>query len=1405
MATYCEYIPTIKTQHNVPSTLFQELTKNISDRNLVKAIYHIVISPDFIKKYGNKLTFDKYDEPTIESVLPLLNLTEIKDPRFATKMYETQLNNNLPANITDVMKLAADFNQEHSTHVALVTTDKYGNTKVEVKIANNDTKIQAENLRKAYNIYKNIDAFLKNHGIEIKWLDANLFNSEAGLMIPQNLQDTGAGLFGVINLANNLEGFKVLTEEFSHFIIENLKNTPIIQRAERYLKQNQDIVRQLLGDEYQTVVDYYTNRNQSELIEREALGRLMAQLINTNAPATNLFQRVKQVIMNFINSHFKTTDADFMTLNELKSDLNALITNVQNNNVINEDTLSFFKQFGDTLAHATQTQARLDKDIEEAKNSLLANLEKYLHVYKPDAENALPSSEKVKAQYQTLERDLREKDLFSAMNTFSKSALDILNANFKKLQEVRNIYHFDMRTIRKYASTLTQIKNLVDTYRLPLMSYQNVCEEIIARDGENELATKLQDSLSTIQSLINRTENLFVQVNKNFLYDVLKPYFKANEIIYKDSNGDDLVIDLMTVLDCSMGDINTLNRYALAAANTDDLWVGLIDHFVRTQQEVVRRLSTENDHKVRQIDTRLRKSGVRDTRFMYEVDENNKPTGYLLSEYDFRRYQRELNAEMERLKKLDLDEVEFKEKIDKWVDLHTTLRKFTKTFKNERTGESKTYTREYRVPIYTSNALASLTSAQRAYYDSYMQQKWDFDWMLPKASSHPYRAVQMRIGSIGEAIVTSRQGILGNFTNSLSAFKDQHFATTELDNEEYDGMGITERVIQKLNLRKRNDVNKTTRFDNTPYQRVPIYFTQMLEDMSKLSTDATASLREYSLMATNYKHMHSMCDVIELIREQNKNRTIFETAAEEQFITPSGEVVTRRVQKPTESSNVFQRTEDILNMQFFGKTKATGFAITDTITTSKIADTLMRFTSFSILGYNGFTGINNVMVGKYQMFIEATGGEWFGLNDWRKAEKEYWKMVPELVKDIYQPYLSCKMNLIMELFNVGQHWKENIKNSKTFKNAALNALSHFDSNFMLDMGEHNIQMTTALAYLIHTKLYTSKVKRNKDGKILNNDSVSLYDVLKVQKVTDTSGKVIDQKLVIDPKYTTLYTEDNKKFTLDKNSTVITEHSLLIGKINQDMHGIYNKEDMMVAKRYAVGRLGTMYRNHIVPQMQKRFKSLGKHRGIYNFRSNQIEEGYYVTAVRVLIDLLAPKHARYLNAEEADHNFLERFGLIQGHLTKHQQANMRRFAAEMGVLAMLFFLSIATTFMFDDDDGEETTWIQRQWFYQLKRLQLEGTAYFPPMMISSFMQLLVSPTAVLSPLQRYAEVFNNLPNHHKILKTGPYKGHSRLYASFMRALPVYPQLKSFIALTNNDSRLKMFTPGIVEATITNQFE
>ena len=202
-------------------------------------------------------------------------------------------------------------------------------------------------------------------------------------------------------------------------------------------------------------------------------------------------------------------------------------------------------------------------------------------------------------------------------------------------------------------------------------------------------------------------------------------------------------------------------------------------------------------------------------------------------------------------------------------------------------------------------------------------------------------------------------------------------------------------------------------------------------------------------------------------------------------------------------------------------------------------------------------------------------------------------------------------------------------------------------------------------------------------------------------------------------------------------------------------------------------------------------------------THQQEEGYYVTSLRTAFSIICNKHAisqskeqNLLTALLSFNDWSTAMTLAYKALTPHQRANLRRTRMEAGLMAAITLLSIFVFGGFDDDDNDE--WAMRHAYYQMRRLQLEAFTYIRP--ISNGMQILISPTAVLSPLQHFGDFFRNIPNYDQILKSGPYKGHSRLYAATMRMLPVYSQIKDFVQIDQDNHRFNFFQKSMVENLI-----
>lgn len=1415
---YCVRIPTV---NNKPSELFQDLIKEYKDRTLVKSLYGLFTSKAFLDNYGKELTFDSNDEPTIESVLHFVSLTHSTNDVAKIADYEKQLNNNEYNSVLDALDKVVDFNKTHTNCVAKI--NEFGdNIKITVSTTDNNTSAEKTQLENALKIHNKIAKIMDRFNLPIHILDANLFNQEAGLMNPKALEATGNGLWGVVNIANNLSGVKVLSEEFSHFLVEilSLENNPIIARTEKLLEDNLQIVENILGDDYANVVKYYSEKGREDLIVREALGRIVSQIVNEKITSSDnmLIDRSANAVLNYIKRTFKVNNSTVLDeLSDLMQDLSEVVSEFMEREEIEKSTIQRFKQYANTLAHVTNLIGTVSENINTSTNELTKRVMKYLSVYEHNLDR------KSRKSYETLLKNLLKQlnttQLDDKETIFIETVTNIANFVTTTLQkEMRSLENISISTIPhkdlyKYARPLNTIKTIIDCYREPMIDIMYVLKEMYSdwvKNGSGGNSGRKDDSkipqirilynevFPDLLDLFTKTEMEFFATNKKLLLAFAKPYFNDGTGELKVEFGKklgidkDKVITLANVLDFSMGDISFVNRMLQSATNTDDLFLQLIDHIFANREEKIRAEQVDWYHKIQQEDKILRDSGIKNTKFIYELDDDGKITGNLVSDRKIWLWDRERKAYKDKLENdKSLSEADVINKMAIWDGQYSKYEETRPGYFNLMPNPK---IERYR----NTNFQNGWTQAQKNYYDAYLNIKESLDRLVPATQRHLYRAVQMMVSSTGEAILNSSTGFMGGIKGAVGSVFDNYFRITELDNGEYyNGTADTiKKYLKKLSnviSGKTNEIDETSTtltFDKKVYNRVPTYFLNELEDMSKLSTDATHALVEYMLMATHYNGMHEIVDIMELFRVQNEIRTIKRTNS-------LGERVKEKIKKtlngttievetdsplPTQETNLYKRVNELIDMRLYSKNKLQGKTIAGSFTSGKLADDLISLTAFSVLGYSMFSGINNVVVAKYQMLIESMGGEFFSFKDWMSAEKDFLKLAPEMLSELHLPYRTSFGGLLSEFFNVGLNWKNSIKENKHYKGSIQQLLSQFGPNFLLESGEFSIQMMTLIAFLKNYKLYESNPKLATDKSTIK--SISLFDALEKQNI-EQDGKKVDAKLQLKEKYANWFTENGEVFDFQLGSKQIKNIVFLVGKINQDMHGIYNNEDRNILSRYGIGRMLQLFRKPIISQFQKRYKGIGKFEPIYNYRTGQFEEGFMVTLIRMLHDFIVPMDDDLRKDLEAKFDTSSKWALLKHSLTKHQQANLKKAYAEIGSLIAIFVLCVVLTNL--DWDDEDDVAAKRKVYYFVRRCQAEAVSSYSPM---TLMDIMISPSATISQLERYSQVVNTLGNN-DILKSGPYKGHTKRYAAFMRALPVYPQVKDWLFIDTDNRRFEVF--------------
>ena len=1420
---YCIYTP--KAPNGKPSKLWQDLMAYYkNDRWTVKTNYVMTLMSNFKKDYGDKMIYDENGEPTLESILSIIADADGSTAKEAAEM-EHVFNDTEYDKVTDLVSDVVRFNETHEGLIAeIVSMTKKGHYVVVNPVDKNSAN-KKQQMADAWREHKGVADILKRFGIGITVLDSDKINNADAIMSPEHLGETAKGMLGVINIANNLNGYNSLTEEFSHFIVEilNTEGNPFVTRAENFLKRNPELVRAILGSDYDTVTEYYMSQDDEDLIYREALGRIVEKIVNNTYTGgrSQIIDRTAKAVLDFIKTRFKTDDVSIWNeLDEIMNGMSDSVKEFMQRETLKEETLQRFKKTAKTLAHATATLDELKERLARATARTEANIIKYLSVYEYD--------KKITAEmtmlFKTLHDQAKTAKFFDGAIGFVNEVVTVLRDNLDALKAVELTDDLSLYEIRKYAHNLMLLKNMMQCYKDPVREIKAVMKEILNSDEiSDDYRNIIESSLKTVfpecLDVLDDIDEEFCNTNRKVVEMFAKSYFNNGngDLVVPFGKAKGSIITLESILDASNGDISMLDRMLLSAANTPDTFIQLADHVIQNQNELIRAATLDLDHEIQIIDKEYRDSGSYDgTSFIYERDDKGKLTGNLTSKYKIWLWQRDREKEIESMKELmtdpntgEVDEDSLQKHIAAWDKVNSQNYYVQKEIwytdeKGKKHKELKTshFLLPANIEKYKNQDYQKgWDAAHKAYYDKYVKMKVEkIDMLLPDYMTHPFRAIQMMVASTGEAILNSDNGFFGGVRNAVSAMMDNYFRITENDNGEYfDGTaGTVKAYIEALKKKygKKDDEKATTtlNFDKTVHHRVPTYFLKSLDDMSKLSTDATSALREYNIMANHYNGMHKIADIMECFRELGQQRHIYQGTKQNGKLIK--EHLKRRIDKttyhaemtaelPIEMTNQYKRLNDLIDMQVYSRAKEQGSTIFGNFTTGKLCDNLIKLTSFSLLGYSAFSGVNNVVAAKYQMLIESFGGKYFNMKDWVSADKEYMKMAPEMFAELCTPYTTSKMGLLGEDLNVGQNWKNHIKESKAFRNNFVQFLSNFGPSCLLECGEHAIQMSTAIAFLKHYKLYYGPITKDEKGNITN-DSVSLFDAIEKKEIKNSEGKVVDAKLQLKDEYKNYVKADGKKFQWKRGSDDLKRLSLLIGKINQDMHGIYNPEDFPVLCRTGIGRMLMLFRKHMVPQLQKRYKGIGKFQPVYNFRSGEFEEGYVVTFFRVIKDLTMSRNAvKRLQLEGIDENIgaLARMKLVHHALTDYEKCNFKKAATEFALLIFLAFLCGCLMTDWDDEDD----WTKRQIMYFAKRAKLEAEM---PYRLSSFMDILKSPSAVISQMQKYTKVIGSIGDNH-ILESGPYKGHTVLYANIMRALPVYPQIYDFVHIDEDNRRFNAF--------------
>lgn len=1185
MARNCAIIPQVRNNKGqvVDSKLFKGLLAYTgNNRSEATRLYLITKSSEFIKNWNPRLTLDENNEPTLRSLLKQTNLSDvIPESKVLERLnreigyYKRGMDRpalwvNNDENYQKLLQKAISFNQTsdfRDDYVAKII--KIQDTEsprifigVKVEKRNRLNSIDADKMAYNANLNSRLRDILAANGIAVGALtDLEKRMGINGVTDFDVARSAANGMIEMIRLANGIEGEKALPEEFAHFAIEAMGESPLINRLINNLSSS-GLIGEILGDEYETYNILY--KGDTAKLAKEAAGKLLAKhLLKSEPIGQKPYKNLLERVISAIKSFFKTMNANQIqkAMYEADKDFGRLARDILNGRMDEEINVGNINSSG--LFYQTNERVQRDRKLLQ---DIMNNELKRLKIYeKRNPNNQFSANQRLLID--RLELELADNNEVEGIYAFLDNALEELQKVSNRLEVLRNT---PATNANERASVLRDVRNY-------MYSYKNIIEDIRKalvdeeRYTDNRYGQRVRVALDNASILIGDLFVKYNDVSMPLFVDFIKPFVGENIMIpFGKFKGK--VIKAEDLVKMADEDISFFDRWLDSMADSSDYMLKVMDQAVKKSKEQARLRTIDVMKQLQAATIKLEKAGIKNTDWMFERDSKGNLSGNYISEINqalFKEKVREMFKSLnEKYGKNPVGEnaEKYKKERQAWFDANMEIVNGKKVPK---------------MSIYGNKQYQRLNAAQREYYDTVMNIKSQLDSYLPEKYTTLTNAVKIRKDLLER--VKSSNGVKSGAKQIWESIKDEFIRRT-------DDVDFGDRATVKD-------------FEGNEVQTLPIYFTKLKEGESAndLSTDIVSTLTAYAAMANDFDEMSKVIDVLELGRDLLRERQVIQTQGGKPLVEKFkavGRKVESKLTKEGEATRFVQRLNDFFEMQVYGRYMADEGTFGKTnIDKGKVANFVNRVTSMNNLALNVLSGISNIATGKVMMRIESFAGEFFNEKNTITADRIYGQALPAYLAEIGNRVKTSKLALWNELFNVMQEYEQDVRevnfDRKTWFSRMFGTSTLF---FMNNAGEHWMQNRTSLALADAYKM------KAPNGKI-----VSLWDAMEVVPI-DKNNKKAGAKLQLKQGYTKA---DGSAFTQDD----IIKFSRRSAAINQRMHGIYNKADRSAVQRLAIGRIGMMFRKWIKPSLNRRFKS-----ATYNYDLDAWTEGYYRTSGRFLLQL-----------------------------------------------------------------------------------------------------------------------------------------------------------------------------------------
>ena len=1041
-----------------------------------------------------------------------------------------------------------------------------------------------------------------------------------------------------------------------------------------------------------------------------------------------------------------------------------------------EKKIGIYRQRGKPATIETLQKAL--KDIEQADNPLRAVIE-FVKLAERQTNGVIVEFQKAEREERmgtgegfSADRLFRWKDYLSAYGHILDDVKDALIA-YKNAPIIEGDVHRPIRD-KRIQERIDRVNSILNNKALIEQQFRSRGVDILAKflaPHSERIAIEYKDRLERRYNKLSKEEKAKMSVE-----EYQAKYLKLDEAKIRQATEQMLRRELVK----AEWDINLLGRWLDNILDSPDPVVSAMRNAFMKQDTESRWESFRKRNEIVAVQKRLEKAlgahMLTDQRkfygFMLEVDAQGKQTQHIVSPYlsaMFDEYE-ELGREWEADPSKSAEEVvqlkrDWRNKnmprtqADKkaW---NRARHAFMDQMKKDGLINETEYSRidAYEVNLGTRdfkplNELISNENAAEKYLSFRRENSWNYRTPIAKWKSSQWHSLMKIAGVDTKLTITEQEEALRKYEGKDPRIEFYNLIKNTID-EAHGNLplrfrlrtrlpGIVkefgERVREgqnwltvakestKIGLTRRpEDVEKgqyeLTTEAGDPVNFIPVFYTNRIEEQNQ-SYDLASIYHAYWSMAKEYALKAEILPEMEMARLFVEEREVMKRDAKGNVIRDAlsrkGE---RILTKKGVNSFIALQFKDWFEAEVYGQREKYEGALFGKIDIAKAANLLNKYTAFNLLGVNMVQGFANVLLGQTLQWIEAMGGQHYGVKDFAKAGAYYFKNLPGILGDVGERVPTNIVTLMNETFDTLNEYEGGKfrKNSKFQQLMTSNTLF-----FTTHAGEHYMQTRVMLAMLNRMKAL------DKNGKVIG----TMLENLEVR-----NGELAAKKDVAN-----FGPEQMKKF------------GYMVKRVLAHIHGEYSQMGKNAIQRYAMGRMGMLFRKFVVPGFKRRW---GKRK--VNELLGDYTEGNYITTGRFVRRLFKDFKTFQLGV----------FSESWNDLTRMEKANIRRTLGEMIFLIGTWIMIKALMGAMEDDDEDE--WYMSFLAYQAVRLKTE-LLFFSPSLVEP-LRILRSPAATMSVVENTIRLFSQLlSDPFEIYERGNWKGKPKITKHMINFVPAWRQV------------------------------